>query len=154
MSMETTDKIIAVDFDGTIVEHEFPEIGKPVPYAFATLRELQRAGYRLILYTMRSDFIADAASTEGHKADRAYLTEAVEFCRSHGLEFWAVNENPEQSSWTTSPKVYAHIYIDDAAFSCPMRKNPNPNGRPYVDWIRVAMSTLLTVEAWHRIPPE
>lgn len=124
--------IIAVDFDGTIVEHCFPEIGKPAPGAFRVLRKLQDAGHRLILYTMRSDLIADAWSEEGHKADREYLTEAVEFCRENGVEFWAVNKNPEQGSWTLSPKPYAQIYIDDAAFGCPLRENPS--GRPFVDW--------------------
>lgn len=144
------ESIICVDFDGTIVEHEFPEIGKPTPYAFAVMRELQKAGHRLILHTMRSDLIADATSIEGHRADRAFLAEAVDFCRLHGVEFWAVNENPEQSTWTSSPKPYANIYIDDAALGCPLMRNPEPNGRPYVDWRRIALA-LLDRDACNRI---
>lgn len=127
--------IIAVDFDGTIVEHCFPEIGEPVPFAFDVMKELQAAGCRLILFTMRSDHLADAVSDEGHPADREYLTEAVEFCRTNGIEFWGVNINPEQHSWTNSPKPYAQMYIDDAAFGCPLVQNEN--GRPFVNWLAV-----------------
>lgn len=62
-----------------------------------------------------------------------YLGEAVEWCKERGLEFWAHNENPGQSEWTNSPKVFANIYIDDAAHGCPLIC---PDGqRPYVDWL-------------------
>ena len=64
--------IIAVDFDGTIVEHRYPSIGKEYPFAIETLRKLTEEGHRLILWTVR----------EGQ-----YLDDAVEFCRSRGLEF-------------------------------------------------------------------
>lgn len=124
--------IIAVDFDGTIVEHCFPEIGKPVPFAFEVMKELQAAGCRLILFTMRSDHVSDGISDEGHPADRPYLTEAVEFCRANGIEFWGVNKNPEQHDWTNSPKPYAQVYIDDAALGCPLILNGDD--RPFVNW--------------------
>lgn len=127
-------KIIAIDFDGTLVDHRFPKIGGEVPGAFSWLLEFQQAGAKLILWTMRSDLIADAESCEGHKADRSYLTEAVEFCRARGVEFWGVNQNPEQSSWTLSPKQYAHIYVDDAALGCPLRDFARAGSRPVVDW--------------------
>jgi hypothetical protein len=123
--------IIAVDFDGTIVEHKFPEIGAPLPGVFPWLRAWQDAGARLILYTMRSDDREDG---------RNYLTEAVEFCRQHGIEFWAVNQNPEQHTWTKSPKVYAQMYVDDAAFGCPVVSSNE--GRPSVDWSRVGPAVL------------
>ena len=64
--------IIAVDFDGTIVEHRYPEIGREKPFAFDTLKMLQKEGHRLILWTVREDKL---------------LEEAVEFCRQHGVEF-------------------------------------------------------------------
>lgn len=128
---------IAIDFDGTIVEHVFPEIGKPVPGAFKWLKKFQKAGARLILWTMRSD---------GQDAGDV-LTQAVEFCREHGVEFFGVNCNPEQSSWTTSPKAYAQIYVDDAAFGCPLRENPRMGGRPFVDWDAVGPSLLTTIES-------
>ncbi len=128
-------RIIAVDFDGTIVEHRFPEIGRPIPGAFAWLREFAESGARLILFTMRSDArgAVGIKSPEGHEPNRGYLTEAVEFCRANGVEFWGVNENPEQGSWTASPKPYAHLYIDDAALGCPL-VHGGPRERPCVDW--------------------
>ena len=91
---------IAVDFDGTIVEHEYPEIGKEKLFAFQTLKELEKRGASIILWTFRA----------GKELD-----EAVEFCRQNGLEFYAVNKNyPEEVfDETVSRKVNADIYIDD-----------------------------------------
>lgn len=143
--MNLRGKIIAVDFDGTIVEHEYPSIGLAVPGAFEALKEFQEAGAHLVLLTMRSDYRKDHAKTEGHP-----LREAVEFCRAHGLEFWAVNENPEQGLWTGSPKVYAHAYIDDAAIGCPLRESRRAgNTRPCVDWekMRVLVAERLAPKA-------
>jgi len=134
--------IIAIDFDGTIVDHRFPDIGMPVPGAIEWMKRFQAAGAKLILFTMRSDLRSEAMSDEGHKADRPYLTEAVEYCRAHGVEFWGVNENPEQGSWTLSPKPYAHVYIDDAAFGCPLRESPRMGGRPMVDWSAVGPAVM------------
>jgi hydroxymethylpyrimidine pyrophosphatase-like HAD family hydrolase len=91
---------IAVDFDGTIVEHEYPAIGKEKLFAFQTLKELEKLGARLILWTFRS----------GKELD-----EAVEYCRKNGIEFYAVNKNyPEEVfDETISRKIDADIYIDD-----------------------------------------
>lgn len=91
---------IAVDFDGTIVENKYPKIGKPKLFAFETLLQLQKDGHLIILWTFRS----------GRQLD-----EAVEFCRSNGLEFYAVNKNyPEEKfDSTISRKIDADIYIDD-----------------------------------------
>lgn len=110
--------IIAIDFDGTLVEHCFPAIGQAVPEAFYWLQAFQGAGARLILHTMRSD---------------NYLRDAVQFCLQQGIEFWGINENPDQTSWTNSPKPYAQVYIDDAAFGCPLRDSFGSD-RPMVDW--------------------
>jgi hypothetical protein len=126
---------IAIDFDGTIVEHVFPEIGKPVPGAFKWLKAFQEAGANLILWTMRSD-----GQSSGDT-----LTQAVDFCREKGIEFWGVNANPDQH-WSSSPKAYAHIYIDDAAFGCPLRKNPRVGGRPFVDWEKVGPKVLKAIK--------
>lgn len=101
--------IIAIDFDGTIAKHEFPRIGEEVPFAFYWMKKFQEAGAHLILWTMRSD----------GPDDRKVLTAAVEYCRVRGIEFIAINENPTQHEWTTSPKCYAHLYVDDAAYGCP-----------------------------------
>ncbi|MGF7140178.1 BT0820 family HAD-type phosphatase [Roseimarinus sediminis] len=91
---------IAVDFDGTIVEHQYPEIGKPVPFALDTLKMLQEKGHQLILWTYRSG---------------TYLDEAVEYCRKNGLEFYAVNSNyPEEVfDGKKSRKIDCDLYIDD-----------------------------------------
>jgi len=91
---------IAIDFDGTIVEHEYPGIGKEKLFAFQTLRELDKMGARLILWTFRA----------GKELD-----EAVEFCRENGVEFYAVNKNyPEEIfDETISRKIDADIFIDD-----------------------------------------
>lgn len=134
--------IIAIDFDGTLCEHRFPEIGMENPGAFRWLKEFQAAGARLILYTMRSDKRSEGVSAEGHPATRDYLTEAIDWCRERGVEFWAHNCNPEQKSWTDSPKVYAHIYIDDAAHGCPMREMPRAGSRDAVDWEKVGPAVL------------
>lgn len=91
---------IAVDFDGTIVEHEYPAIGREKLFAFQTLKELEKLGALLILWTFRA----------GRELD-----EAVEFCRMNGIEFYAVNKNyPEEVfNDTISRKINADIYIDD-----------------------------------------
>lgn len=95
---------IAVDFDGTIVEHEYPGIGKEKLFAFQTLKELEKRGASIILWTFRA----------GKELD-----EAVEFCRKNGLEFYAVNKNyPEEVfDETVSRKINADIYIDDRNIS-------------------------------------
>lgn len=92
--------IIAVDFDGTIVEHKYPAIGKEIPYAIKTLKLFQEKGHKLILWTYR------------HGKD---LEEAVEFCEYRGLHFHAINNNfdGEEFDNTYSRKIYADIYIDD-----------------------------------------
>jgi len=117
---------ICVDFDGTIVDHRYPEIGQPVPDAIKWLKLLQRQGARLILFTMRSD---------GGVAGNS-LSDAVDYLRSEGVILFAINEHPGQEEWTSSPKVYADIYIDDAAFGCPLIKPPG-FARPCVDWKEV-----------------
>lgn len=91
---------LAIDFDGTIVEHRFPEIGRIRPFAFETLKAFQEKNHRLILWTHRSG---------------RQLKEAVEFCRLHGLEFYAVNQNYPEEKWSEniSRKILADYYIDD-----------------------------------------
>jgi hypothetical protein len=91
---------IAVDFDGTIVEHEYPAIGKEKLFAFQTLKELEKLGASLILWTFRAGIELD---------------EAVEYCRKNGVEFYAVNKNYPEEIFddTISRKINADIYIDD-----------------------------------------
>lgn len=127
---------IAIDFDGTIADHRYPDIGAPVPGAFLWLKRFQEAGAKLILYTMRSDSPKDGPT----------LTQAVDFCRRNGVEFFGVNTDPGQSSWTSSPKAYAQIYIDDAALGCPLRENSRAGGRPMVDWEIVGPAVMKELE--------
>jgi hypothetical protein len=108
--------IIAIDFDGTCVTHEYPNIGRDIG-AIPVLRKLTKAGNQLILNTMRSG---------------AKLQDAVDWFGKNGIPLYGINENPDQKSWTDSPKVYADLYIDDAALGCPLKNNYG--GRPYVDW--------------------
>ena len=93
-------KVIAVDFDGTIVEHRYPEIGKEMLFAFATLKALQDKGHKLILWTIRVGPL---------------LEEAVVYCKANGIEFYAVNKNypEEQLDEKTSRKLNADVFIDD-----------------------------------------
>ena len=92
--------IIAVDFDGTIVEHRYPDIGREIPDAIKFLKKIKADGHILILWTYRS-------------GDE--LTQAVKYCKKHGLEFYAVNNNSseEDFDFTYSRKIYADLYIDD-----------------------------------------
>jgi len=117
---------ICVDFDGTIVDHRFPYIGEPVPLAIKWLKHWHKLGAKLILFTMRSD---------GAKYGNV-LSEAVEYLEEHGVQLYAINENPDQKEWSISPKVYAHIYIDDTAFGCPLIQ-PSGFMRRCVDWANV-----------------
>jgi hypothetical protein len=132
--------IIAIDFDGTLVDHVFPEIGEPVEGAFDWLKRFKEAGAFLILYTMRADE-RGARSVAMFPDERKFLSEAVEFCRSYGVEFDALNRNPTQDEWTSSPKAYAHVYIDDAAFGCPLTPSLN-GGRPTVNWSVVGPAVM------------
>lgn len=120
---------IAVDFDGTIVEHMFPAIGKPNPGAIDWLIRFADLGCELILWTMRSD-----------NGDNDYLTQAVKHCKDRGLFFDAVNAGISDRTWTTSPKAYANLYIDDAAFGCPLMSIGE--GRPMVDWSIVGPAVM------------
>lgn len=111
-------KVVAVDFDGTIVKHKYPDLGEPIPEAIETLRWFQEHHVSIVLWTMRSG---------------KYLLEALEYLEENGIVLFGVNTNPEQHTWTESPKAYAQIYIDDAAFGCPLIRDPGET-RGYVDW--------------------
>lgn len=91
---------IAVDFDGTIVENDYPYIGEEKLFAIETLIQLKKRGHQIILWTYRT----------GKELD-----EAVEFCRKRGLEFYAVNKNyPEEKPEDNLPrKINADLFIDD-----------------------------------------
>lgn len=94
--------LIAVDFDGTIVEHRYPEIGREIPFAVETLKKLQSDGHKLIMWSVRAD---------------EHLQEAVDWCKERGLVFYAVNRDfPEEdieNNINYSRKLQVDMFIDD-----------------------------------------
>jgi hypothetical protein len=112
---------IAVDFDGTCVTHEYPDIGKDIG-AVPVLKELVRMGHKIILNTMRSG---------------AELEAAVHWFKENGIDLYGINEDPGQNKWTQSPKVFANIYIDDAALGCPLSYDVRMCSRPFVNWEKI-----------------
>lgn len=122
---------ICIDFDGTIVDHAFPEIGAPVPGAIDWMKKLQSAGANLILWTVRCN-----ESSYGKVLD-----DAVNYLESNGISLFGVNENPVQKSFSKSQKAYGHIYIDDAAFGCPLIEIDGFN-QLCVDWSVVGPAVL------------
>jgi len=108
---------ICCDFDGTCVEHRYPKIGVEVPYAVTILKQIARE-HNIILCTMRSG---------------KELKDAVQWFMKRDIPLYGVNENPTQSRWTSSPKVYGQLYIDDAAAGCPLIPSTTTN-RLMVNW--------------------
>lgn len=114
---------IAVDFDGTIVEHEYPRIGKPIPFAIETLLQMQKDGHTLIMWSVR---------------DGDLLQEAIDYCAKRGLVFYAANKNhPEEDPAKASRKLAVDLFIDDR----------NLGGIP--DW-GVIYNTLKAMESGQR----
>ncbi len=126
--------IIGIDFDGTCVKHEFPDMGADIG-AVPVLKKLVEQGHQLILWTMRSKLPFNGIKT---------LDEAVDWFKNNEIPLWGINENPTQrnTSWSDSKKQFANLYIDDAALGCPLTcdinyGNLSIDGRPYVDWVQV-----------------
>jgi hypothetical protein len=110
---------IALDFDGTVCVHQYPSIGRDIG-AVPVLKELISNGHQLVLNTMRS----------GQE-----LEDAVEWFKDNEIPLYGINSTPGQSTWTSSPKVYAHLYIDDAALGISLVRTGRE--RPYVNWSEV-----------------
>lgn len=116
--------IIAVDFDGTCVTHEYPNVGKDIG-SIPVLKKLVEKGHQLILWTMRSDNREDGSNP---------LSDAVNWFREHEIPLYGIQKNPTQDAWTQSPKCYAQLYIDDAALGCPLKNDITLSNRPFVNW--------------------
>ncbi len=151
-------KKILIDFDGTCTTHEFPEIGRDIG-SVPVLKELVAAGHKLILFTMRSDKFDNTRGAdcipETHNGP--WLTNAVNWFKENDIPLYGIQTDPEQHTWTTSPKAYGNLHIDDAGLNAPLKWDNCPNfvatefkrlctptcelckgkntfGRPYYDW--------------------
>jgi hypothetical protein len=131
---------INIDFDGTCVKHAFPLIGDDIG-AVPVLKKLVERGHQLILFTMRSNNLVE--TPDGIKQQN-YLSDAIDWFKKNDIPLYGVQTNPTQKFWTSSPKSYAEMMIDDSALGCPLKwdtveingKLTNV-GRPYVDWVKV-----------------
>lgn len=107
-----TYRYVAVDFDGTLCTHAFPEIGEPKHKTIEFVRSLASSGSKIILHTCREN------------GTRRLLDEAVAFCEAHRIPIFAVNENPENQfaaliglKPSDGRKVIADLYIDDKSLN-------------------------------------
>lgn len=111
---------IVIDFDGTVVTHDYPRVGKNIG-SVPVLRKLIDKKHQLILFTMRS----------GKELDQA-----VNWFKENDIPLFGIQTNPTQHEWTSSPKAYGQLIIDDAALGCPLMYSDLSN-RPYVNWVIV-----------------
>ena len=114
--------ILNIDFDGTVVTHEYPRVGTDIG-AVPVLKRLVENGHQLILFTMRGN--------------NSYLKEAVEWFKKNDIPLYGINTNPTQIGWTDSPKSHANFIIDDTALGTPLLFNWSFSVNPYVDWIEM-----------------
>lgn len=135
--------IIAIDFDGTCVTHEYPSIGKDIG-AIPVLKDLVKNGHKLVLNTMRGNryslyngdmVLFDTVRTKLSPIAYTLLDDAQLWFVKNDIPLYGVNRNPDQKEWTDSSKTYANLYIDDAALGIPLIDNGID--RPYVDWVEV-----------------
>jgi hypothetical protein len=129
---------INLDFDGTVVTHDFPHIGKDIG-AVPVLRRLVEKGHQLILFTMRSDRLNKGDTLDSTILDvtGTFLTAAINWFKENNIPLYGIQTNPTQHQWTTSPKSYAQLMIDDSALGCPLKYDEKLSLRPFVDWIKV-----------------
>lgn len=128
---------INIDFDGTCTTHSFPEVGKDIG-AVPVLKRLVEEGHQLILFTMRCDSQQEQTFEDGYKIHGGdFLKQAVQWFADNGIPLYGVQCNPTQHTWTTSPKSYAQLMIDDSALGCPLKYDGNLSDRPFCDWSKI-----------------
>jgi hypothetical protein len=127
---------INIDFDGTSVTHDFPRVGKDIG-AQKVLKKLVEKGHQLILFTMRDDTPDSMDEYYQIKPGNRYLTDAINWFKDNNIPLYGIQSNPTQLMWTTSPKSYAELLIDDTALGCPLKYDLSISNRPFVDWIEV-----------------
>lgn len=124
---------IVVDFDGTCVAHAFPEVGADIG-AVSVLKALVANGHKLILFTMRSN-VKNVPSPEFEGTFSGnYLDDAINWFKENDIPLYGIQTNPTQNKWTSSPKAYGQLYIDDCALGSPLKYNLNLSPRPFYDW--------------------
>lgn len=116
---------ICIDFDGTCVSHEFPKVGKDIG-AVPVLKELVAKGHNLVLFTMRSD-----------TKNGSFLTDAINWFKENEIPLYGINKNPSQVQWTTSPKAFGELYIDDMALGAPLKVDKSISLKAFIDWPKV-----------------
>jgi hypothetical protein len=109
---------ICIDFDGTCVKNAYPHVGNDIG-AVPILKRIVGSGNKLILHTMRS-------------RHNGTLQDALKWFEDNEIPIYSVNSNPTQRNWTDSGKVFAQLYIDDAALGAPLIKSND--GSSYIDW--------------------
>jgi hypothetical protein len=115
------DMVLVIDFDGTVVTHTYPFIGRDIG-SVPVLKKIVENGHQLILFTMRSGKTLD---------------DAIKWFRINEIPLYGIQKNPTQSEWTDSPKAYGQLIIDDAALGCPLLVDNKISDRPFVDWLVV-----------------
>lgn len=120
----TNQKIeLNIDFDGTVVTHDYPRVGADIGSA-KVLKRLTDNGHKLILFTMRSNM-------------NDSLIDAIKWFGDNEIPLHGIQSNPTQKHWTTSPKSYAPLMIDDSALGCPLKYDKEISNRKFVDWEKV-----------------
>ncbi len=127
MTKITESLIIGIDFDGTVVTHEYPNMGNDVG-AVPVLKLLVANGHKLMLWTMRSNRLTISG--------RNTLEEALKWFEDNEIPLWGINENllQTQTGWSTSNKQAYDLLIDDMALGCPLKYDTNLSLRAFVDW--------------------
>lgn len=118
---------ILIDFDGTCVTHDYPRVGKDIG-SVPVLKKLVENGHALILFTMRSDL---------PEPDMKFLTDAVNWFKENNIPLYGIQTNPTQHIWTSSPKAYGQLIIDDICLGIPLKTDWKLSDRPFVDWVEV-----------------
>lgn len=128
-----------IDFDGTCTTHSFPHVGEDIGAA-PVLKALTDSGHQLIFFTMRSDRkkAKPVIDPTIQNVTGNFLTDAVNWFKENEIPLYGIQSNPTQHNWTTSPKSYAEIMIDDSALGCPLIFDPNISAKPFVDWVEIA----------------
>lgn len=129
--------IFLVDFDGTCVTHDFPEVGKDIG-AVPVLKALVERGHKIILFTVRCDHDFEPVNQPDNTIPGGtYLKDAVKWFDDNGIPLFGINVNPEQIVWSSSPKAYGHYIIDDTAIGCPLIWDKKLSDKPFVNWTQI-----------------